>query len=46
MDKAPDRTHYVQDDMYIWKAKYRHYTDPAGQLSPWYQATGSVRIIR
>ncbi len=44
--QAPDRTHYVQDDMYIWKAKYRHYTDPAGQLSPWYQATGSVRIIR
>ena len=44
--QAPDRTHYVQDDMYIWKAKYRHYTEPAGQLSPWYQATGSVRIIR
>lgn len=44
--QSPNRTHYVQDELYLWKAKYRHYTDPSGQLSPWYQATGSVRIIR
>ena len=44
--QGPDRTHYVQDELYIWKAKYRHFTDPDGQLSPWLQATGSVRIIR
>ncbi len=44
--QGPERTHYVQDDLYLWRAKYRHYTDPSGQLSPWYQATGSVRIIR
>lgn len=44
--QAPARTHYVQDELYLWKAKYRHYTDPSGQLSPWFQATGSVRIIR
>jgi gliding motility-associated-like protein len=44
--QGPNRTHYVQDELYLWKAKYRHYTDPDGQLSPWYQASGSVRIIR
>jgi gliding motility-associated-like protein len=44
--QGPDRTHYVPDELYVWKAKYRHYTDPNGQLSPWYQASGSVRIIR
>ena len=44
--QAPAKTHYVQDELYLWKAKYRHYTDPSGQLSPWFQATGSVRIIR
>jgi gliding motility-associated-like protein len=44
--QSPNKTHYVQDEMYLWKAKYRHYTDPSGQLSPWFQATGSVRIIR
>jgi gliding motility-associated-like protein len=44
--QGPAKTHYVQDELYLWKAKYRHYTDPSGQLSPWFQATGSVRIIR
>ncbi|MAI23175.1 MAG: hypothetical protein CL828_03875 [Crocinitomicaceae bacterium] len=44
--QGPERTHYAQDELYLWKAKYRHYTDPMGQLSPWYQASGSVRIIR
>lgn len=44
--QGPGKTHYVQDELYLWKAKYRHYTDPSGQLSPWFQATGSVRIIR
>lgn len=44
--QAPAKTHYVQDELYLWKAKYRHFTDPNGQLSPWYQASGSVRVIR
>jgi gliding motility-associated-like protein len=44
--QAPDRTHYVQDDLYIWKAKYRHYLDANGQLSPYSEASGSVRILR
>ena len=44
--QGPERTHYVQDELYIWQAKYRHFTDPEGQLSPWLQSKGSVRIIR
>lgn len=44
--QAPGRTHYVQDDLYIWKAKYRHYLDVNGQLSPYTEASGSVRILR
>jgi len=44
--QAPDRTHYVQDDLYVWKAKYRHYLDASGQLSPYTEASGSVRILR
>lgn len=44
--QGPAASHYVQDDLYIWKAKYRHYTDPNGKLSPWSEASGSVRILR
>jgi gliding motility-associated-like protein len=44
--QAPQRTHYVQDDLYIWQAKYRHYLDANGQLSPYTEASGSVRILR
>ena len=44
--QAPDRTHYVQDELYVWKAKYRHYLDDRGQLSPYSEASGSVRILR
>jgi hypothetical protein len=39
-------THYVQDELYIWKAKYRHYTDPSGSLSTWFEAEGAVRVLR
>lgn len=44
--QGPAATHYVQDDLYIWKAKYRHFTDANGKLSPWSEASGSVRILR
>ena len=44
--QAPKQTHYVQDDLYIWQAKYRHYLDANGQLSPYSEASGSVRILR
>ena len=44
--QAPKQTHYVQDDLYIWQAKYRHYLDANGQLSPYAEASGSVRILR
>ena len=44
--QSPSLTHYVQDELYIWKAKYRHYTDPSGSLSTWFEAEGAVRVLR
>ncbi len=44
--QSPSLTHYVQDELYIWKAKYRHFTDPSGSLSTWFEAEGAVRVLR
>lgn len=44
--QGPAKTHYVEDEMYHWRARYRYYLDPEGQLSPWQQAAGSVLILR
>lgn len=44
--QSPSKEHYVQDELYIWKAKYRHLTDLSGSLSTWFEADGSVRVLR
>ena len=44
--QGPEKSHYVQDDLFLWKAKYRYYTDPSGTLSTWFEEHGSIRILR
>lgn len=44
--QSPSMGYYAQDELYIWKAKYRHLTDLNGSLSTWFEANGSVRVLR
>ena len=44
--QGPNMTHYVPDEMYLWKARYRHYTDTNGSLSTWYEDSGSIQVLR
>jgi hypothetical protein len=44
--KGPSGTHYVQDQLYVWQAKYRHYLNPEGDLSTWRSASGRITILR
>jgi hypothetical protein len=43
---GPGGRYYTADGQYVWRARYRYALDPAGNLSLWQQASGSISVLR
>ena len=43
---GPGGRYYTADGQYLWRARYRYVMDPAGTLSLWQQAEGSITVLR
>ena len=43
---GPGGRYYTADGQYVWRARYRSVVDPAGNLSLWQEAGGSITVLR
>ena len=43
---GPGGRYYTADGQYLWRARYRYVMDPAGTLSLWQEAQGSITVLR